>query len=223
MFFPSESLPAEPTTAGNLRWLLQRVRSVLGDIGLTGALLLLLHRRIGVIARRLALHLARFEAGTLRPYQPRGAAAVSRREIGQPAPRRDRRKPDVVLPRRFGWLVAKCGYHAAGFGSQLAHQLNQPEMVALLEASPAARRNLRPLCRALGVELPWTVTPPRPPRPSREKTPRTPRQRRYAVASDFIPPLPRGVLAWARREGYGKRPEAPEILSELKKRSLGIA
>ena len=57
----------------------------------------------------------------------------------------------IVLPRRFGWLVHLVGYQAAGRGSQLAHLLGEPEMVALLRDVPQARRILAPLCRMLGV------------------------------------------------------------------------
>jgi hypothetical protein len=57
----------------------------------------------------------------------------------------------IVLPRRFGWLVHLVGYQAAGHGSQLAHLLGDPEMVALVRDVPQARRILAPLCRMLGV------------------------------------------------------------------------
>ena len=51
----------------------------------------------------------------------------------------------ILLPRRFGWLVHLVGYQAAGHGSQLAHLLGDPEMVALVRDVPQARRILRPL------------------------------------------------------------------------------
>ena len=60
--------------------------------------------------------------------------------------------PAIVLPRRFGWLVHLVGYQAAGHGSQLAHLLGDPQMVALVRDVPQARRILAPLCRMLGVE-----------------------------------------------------------------------
>ncbi len=41
---------------------------------------------------------------------------------------------------------------AACFAGQLRTVLAEPEMVALLEASPQARRALAPLCRMLGIE-----------------------------------------------------------------------
>ena len=84
-------------------------------------------------------------------------------------------------------------HQAVGYGSQLQHLLGEPEMAALLEASPQARRVLRPLLRALAVELPWTLTPPR---PSQPRKPRKPRPQ----PEPFKIPLPRGVITWARRE-----------------------
>jgi len=57
------------------------------------------------------------------------------------------------LPRRFG---------AAQFGSQLQYLLADPEMVALIAASPRMRRTLRPLLWMLGIEA-SLIRPPLPP------------------------------------------------------------
>jgi len=67
----------------------------------------------------------------------------------------------------------------------------------LMEAAPQAKRMLRPLCRALAIELPWTVASPRVPQPRKPRKPR-PKPESFKI------PLPRGVLTWARREGFGK-------------------
>ena len=56
------------------------------------------------------------------------------------------------LPVGFGWLLALVPQEAAGFAGQVRTLLAEPEMVALLAASPQARRVLKPLCRMLGVE-----------------------------------------------------------------------
>ena len=107
------------------------------------------------------------------------------------------RKQAVALPRRFGWLVQAGGYQAAGFGSQLQTVLNAPEMTELLAASPQARRILRPLCRALAVEVPGVSGAPRKvedhERPKRIRASR-PKPEPFKI------PLPRGVLSWVRRE-----------------------
>ena len=59
----------------------------------------------------------------------------------------------VRLPTGRGWLVQALGWEAAGYGSQLAALLAEPEMVALLDAVPAVGRVLRPLGRMLGVTV----------------------------------------------------------------------
>jgi hypothetical protein len=150
------------------------------------------------IVNRIERMLKRFRAGKLKVGVKRTRKSVVRSDQA-----RERRKPSVVIPRRYGWLVIAGKHHAAGAGSQLQHLLSQPDMAELLEAAPQARRLLKPLCRALMVELPWVNPSPKP----RAKKPRQPRKRTYAIASDFNPPLPRGVLAWARKEGFGKRPK----------------
>jgi len=102
---------------------------------------------------------------------------------------------------RFGWLVQAGKHQAAAFGLQLQTVLTTPEMSKLLAASPQARRILRPLCRALAVELPGISEPPRTRADgARPKRPRKPRPK----PEPFKIPLPRGVLSWARREGFGK-------------------
>ena len=65
----------------------------------------------------------------------------------------------VRLPSRRGWLVRALGYEAAGYGSQLAALLAEPELQALLTTVPAAGRILRPLCRMLGVEPVGVLAP----------------------------------------------------------------
>jgi len=85
----------------------------------------------------------------------------------------------VRLPGRKAWLVRALGWEAAGYGSQLAALLAEPEMVALLDAVPAVGRVLRPLGRMLGVQVGPAVVkakPERAPRPKRAVT-RKPRRR----------------------------------------------
>ncbi len=61
------------------------------------------------------------------------------------------RTPVAQLPRGFAWLCVLVPYYAAGFGSQLRHLLGDPEMVALIAATPQLGKALRPLCRMLGI------------------------------------------------------------------------
>lgn len=121
------------------------------------------------------------------------------------------------LPLRFGWLMGVMPYEAAGYASQLRTVLAEPEMAALVAALPQARRILGPLCRMLGVAM----APVRPPGvaraadgvadgaaqgevPARPPTSRPAAARVRRVVDVGRIPLPRGVLAAARRQGFGK-------------------
>jgi len=109
------------------------------------------------------------------------------------------------LPCRFGWLVRAAAWRAAVYGGQLQLVLEQPEMVELLKASPQAGRILRPLCRMLLVDpailRPGVVVEVRPPAVVRVRV----RKPRAKVDWGRIP-LPRGMLAAAKRQGFGKVP-----------------
>ena len=180
----TQSPPEPDPITVSLRAILRALLAGLGMWRLEAALGVATYNRIGRTFRAIERMLARFRAGKLRQGTPRGAITPRTQA---------RQKPAIVLPRRFGWLVVAGKHEAACFGSQLKHLLDEPDMAALLEASPQAKRILRPLLRALAVELPWTMTPPREPRP---RQPRKPRPK----PEPFRIPLPRGVITWARRE-----------------------
>jgi hypothetical protein len=160
------------------------------------ALVHLVYRRLGEILRRLEEMVSRFQAGRLRPVGVRRArlTAVSRaaREAGV-----------RLWPCRFGWLVRDAGWEAAGLGCQLRAVLETPEMVAFLAACPQAVRVLTPVCRMLAIETsmlrPGTDAPERGVRVrARKQGPR--------VAADLERvPIPRGVMAWVRQDGFAKR------------------
>ena len=78
--------------------------------------------------------------------------------------------------------------------------LSTPEMTELLAAAPQAGRVLRPLCRALAIELPGVTGPPRKPPSERPKAKRKPRPK----PEPFRIPMPRGVISAARRAGFWK-------------------
>jgi hypothetical protein len=175
------------------------VRAVAARIAarvMTGAMILLVCRRIRRVELQIKGLLARFTAGRLQVVAaPRsgGGGGGARATAGR-------------LPSGFAWLLPLVPAEAACFAGQLRGVLAEPEMVALLEASPQARRVLRPLCRMLGIEgsvlgdLPKRTVEPA------EGAVRTPRIRRARVPVDLGRiPLPRGVLAAARRDGFGRR------------------
>ena len=105
-------------------------------------LIIPLCRRLNRTARRLMIHLARQAAGQLpAPSRPgrTGTRAV------QPA-----------IPTTHAWLVRALKHEAAAYACQLSHLLAAPGVSDLLDAVPATRRLLRPVCRMLGV----SDTPP---------------------------------------------------------------
>ena len=154
---------------------------------------------LGRVCSRLERLEARFLAGTLRRVGPRVGGAVER-----PA----RVKVERIWPYRFGWLLPLMGpfrHDGVARGSQLQAILERPEVVALLIAAPQAARILRPLCRMLAIDAsvlrPGWVAKVKPEKVVVVRL-RTPRP----VVDWGRIPLPRGVLAAARRQGFGRVP-----------------
>ena len=157
---------------------------------------------LGRVCSRLERLEARFLAGTLRRFGPR--VMVAREvalEMVEPSPKVER-----IWPFRFGWLLPLMGpfrHEGAVRGMQLKAILERPEVVALLIAAPQAARLLTPLCRMLAVE-PSVLRPGRMATIKPEKVVvvrvRPPRP----VLDWGRIPLPLGVLAAARRQGFGK-------------------
>ena len=177
--------------SADLRTILRGVLAALGVWRLEALLAVVVYRRIGRAMGRMARILVRFRTGRLRCVARRG-----------PVPGRRVRAASagLALPRRFGWLVQAGGHQAACFGLQLQAVLNTPEMSELLAASAQARRILRPICRSLAVELPGAS---RAVATNQAETTRR-RTRPRAEPVPFRISLPRGVIAAARREGFGK-------------------
>ncbi len=184
------TLTEPETVSANLRMILRGLLAALGAWRMEPVLAMVLYRRVGRTLGQIERMLMRFRAGRLWRMPPR--VVVARPPM--------RRAGAAALPRRFGWLVQLGGHHAAGFGLQLQTVLNTPDMAELLASSTQAGRLLRPLCRALAVELPGQhatattqcATPTR-----RKSLPR-------AELESFRIPLPRGVLSAARKAGVGK-------------------
>ena len=176
------------------------LRALRGEVGgwtvrrlLSEVLALLLYRRLGEICRKIERLAARFQAGRL--WRRGARAKAGARATAKTGAR--------IWPGRFAWLVRVAGYQAAGYGCQLRHILEQPEMVELLKASPQAARILRPVCRMLAIETsvlrPGVVVPEPVVRVAK------PRVRKKRVPIDWGRiPLPRGVLSAARRQGFGR-------------------
>jgi hypothetical protein len=196
--------PASPYPALSVSTVVAAVRAQVGNWGLAGlldvALAMLTYRRVGRIGQRIERLLERFRAGKLWRMPERAAEAG---RVG--VDRAKRSVPALVMPRRFGWLVRAAAWRAAVYGGQLQLVLEQPEMVELLKVSPQAGRILRPLCRMLLVDTrvlrPGVVVEPPAPKVAKVRV----RKPRAKVDWGRIP-LPRGMMAAARRQGYGKVP-----------------
>ena len=131
---------------------------------LAGPLVILIWSRLRRIAVQVAALAARIAAGRQRRYP-------SRRPPRRPAMPRRRAPP--LLPRGPAWLLPLVPFEAAGHASQLRHLLGEPDMAALLDATPQMRRLLRPLCHMLGVRLPPPppAAPDPPPAPDTQPAP----------------------------------------------------
>jgi hypothetical protein len=99
------------------------------------------------------------------------------------------------LARRFG---------AAQFGSQLQYLLADPEMMALVAASPRIRRTLRPLLWMLGIEASLIRPPPPPPPVVAEET-----THEVVVAAPLVCPSypPDGEVSAVVPDGPARNPE----------------
>ena len=198
-------LTALPTLSFGIGYVVATLREVLGRGHQAGristAVMFLVARRMETMRRRILRMLEQMQAGTL---VVRRAPAVRVREVRPPVEGEVARRVSapVVWPRGAMWLVRSEGYPAAGMGLQFAHLLGHPEMQALLLAAPQAARLLRPMCRMLGVAT--SLLDPRLPPPSFvppvERSARTRVRLKRPLVDWGNIPLPRGVLAKARRE-----------------------
>jgi hypothetical protein len=178
------------------------MKRTMGDVMLyrheVGPLVLLLGEFLTATQRRLAALHARFAAGKL-AAAPRAPRPAVERTIAD-RPRAEARPPGIP-PGPVLLTVFR-----AGFDEMLQALLDDPEMRALLAASPQAGRILRPLWRKLSPR-PLPAVLRLPPRPRRAKAARvarsesrggTPSPQPLVCSSQPKPPL--------GGEGEGGRP-----------------
>ena len=168
---------------------------------LAGPLIVVIWNRLRRIGDRFARLAARIGAGQLRRrpaprpnLAPSAAPAPSAPSAPQapPAPRPKRPNPPPPLPRGFRWLLRLVPETTHG-RAQLYHLLADPEMAALIAASPEMGRILRPLCRSLGIRPLPILLPPRPaPAPEPPAAPAPP----AAAPHPRPPPLPAAPPLW---------------------------
>jgi hypothetical protein len=148
------------------------------DAARTEELISYIVRRVETINRRFQRLAALIAAGKLPPeppYKPRPA----REDAPLPDPEGARApkppRPEPRVPWCFGWMSViapiEAGENCAMASAvRLRGLLEDPEMRALLEATPRMVRLLRPLCHGLGI--PASVLPALPPRPRRQRPPK---------------------------------------------------
>ena len=203
----------QPVPPSPLLTLAAVLRSVRGQIGnwhamgfFSSVLMFLVHRRIVQILGRIERLVERYQAGTLRRVPGRVAGSVA---LDVAVTERVRASPVDRLPHKFGWLVWAAGWRASCYGGQLQTALHMPEVVELLRAAPQVARILGPVCRMLAIDPRYLqpgvfvgYVPPEAKAPAKKRV----RKPRAKVDWGRIP-LPRGMLAAARRQGFGKLPK----------------
>ena len=202
------------TVAESFSLLMLGLKAVIAEVAAPDrsrtAFLVFVWGRLSHMVVRFEKLYARWKAGTLPKHRgPRPPPAQREEDDAKP-----RAKPPFRLPGGRMWLVRHVQKSAA-FGSQLRHLLaTDPEIPAFLEACPQAGRILRPLCQALGVNLPAPygvridhlapIAPkPRRPRPSRRKPAAEPR------------PLRRPARAAARLPAHRDNPFIPKYKRQI--------
>ena len=187
--------------------------------GVSGALILLIWTHLGRVKLRFARLVASLRAGQLpaprKPRTPRAAADPSLPPRKAP-----------LMPRGKSWLAALVGHWAAGYGGQIQYLLDtDPEMAALIAASPQLVRLLRPLCRALGADPVTLRLPPQPPKPRQPRKPRPPKPRQPRKLRPPRPRAPRPDALPKKEHRWGpyhwkcaKPPASGLIIGEKRKR-----
>jgi len=132
----------------------------------------LLTLRLQRLANRFQSLFVRWQQGRLKPARPRGPAPSAMPRPARPAPA----QPYQRLPRERGWINRRVTA-AAPCAGLLGSFLQQPDAARFHAEIPQSARLLRPLCHALGVDLPpWLARPARPKRPRPPSMPAAPAQ-----------------------------------------------
>ena len=190
--------PAHVVSLGHDTWIVPGARRMEDNPHLAlipAELRALLRDRAARAITRLLTLFARWQAGTL----PKPRYDFPRPRIqATPRPRR----PYQRLPRSRAWAGARV-FELRGYASQLSHLLANPGMAPFLVACPQAGRILRPLCHAIGAELPPGLMRAAPPRLQRSPRPPRPRPLSLTDPSLKLPPYVIRAVRYFRRR-YGR-------------------
>ncbi|MHB1302214.1 MAG: hypothetical protein ACYCZB_01890 [Acidiphilium sp.] len=200
--------PTPPTPAERFARCIRDLRDVIAAQGLAirlpSPLILLVWARI----RRLAFRFAQSVANSPRPRKPRPADARPR-----PAKPRERAAGEPCLPTGYAWLRRLIPDYRINFCvGAIRDILENPEMAALIAATPTAGRALRPLCHILGIPLPPNLrlpSRPKPEKPANRRSRPKPRiaSRKHPLVRDAIAPK-RPARAKPPRRAH---PRAPPV------------
>jgi hypothetical protein len=190
--------PARAVSLGRDTWIVRGARRMEDNPHLPlipAELRALLRDRAARAVTRLLALFALWQAGTL----PKPRYDFPRPRI-QATPRP--RQPYQRLPRSRAWAGARV-FELRAYASQLSHLLANPDMAPFLAACPQAGRLLRPLCHAIGADLPLHLQLPA--RPSRKRPPRPPRPRPLKLTDPSLklPPYVIRAVRYFRRK-YGR-------------------
>jgi hypothetical protein len=151
VYEPNAPLSLTDRFALPLQGLYAAVAARYRSVGWTIPMVVLVCNRIRRVERLVVELLALFLAGALPDETvPEVLTRAKRARTGCVAKER--------IPRGYGWLIRMIPYVAAGYAGQLRLALADPEMMALLAASPKARQALRVLCHMLMIE-PEVIAP----------------------------------------------------------------
>jgi hypothetical protein len=180
---------------------------------MTGARVVVIWKRIRRIRLLVQALVARIQAGTYRerPTRPGGARRPGARP---PTPM----PPLDPLPRNFGWLLGLVPYEAASLAEGVRRVLAEPEMAAMIAATPRLTRLLRPLCWMLHIDADFLgLAPMRGTKPVDMGAPARDRPKRLAralkkAANIFVAPVGKLPMAAARFEARFEEGIYVEIL-----------
>ena len=200
--------PTPPTPAERFARCIRDLRGVIAAQGLAirlpSPLILLVWARI----RRLAFRFAQSAANPPRPRKPRPADAKP--QTAKP-PREPAATGEPHLPTGYAWLRRLIPDHRINFCvGAIRDILENPEMAALIAATPTAGRALRPLCHILGIPLPLNLRLPPRPKPEKPANPQPkPRiaSRKHPLVRDAIAPN-RPTAARPQRRAHPRAPPA---------------
>jgi hypothetical protein len=149
------------------------------------------------------------------PHDPAPETHVPDCAAPDPAPPEPRRpRAPSPFPTKFAWLLhlmpttPTTGVLAAQTRHELIAFINDPALIALLEAKPGLGRILRPLCRMFGIETPVHLRLPPRSKPKRKPKiylwprPLAPEDIRTPDEDHPFPPFGPGSRFWPPRRKY---------------------